>query len=94
MLISFLLAQCEAMLIKLLDQILTADDILLAIEKVLKAICQVIIKANHPSTFLTKACIDILAVCNQLDADRAPQVPPPAPVPSKPVIGITMTPTE
>lgn len=61
----------EKMLLALLAHVIAETGILQALESVLKAGCNLIIKANHPNTILTKACVDILVVLAQIDADRA-----------------------
>jgi len=61
----------ERMLLALLAHVIAETGILQALESVLKVGCDLIIRANHPNTLLTKACVEIKVILGQIDADRA-----------------------
>ena len=41
-------------------------------EEVLRAVCNLVVLSKHPNTILTKICVDILSILNQVDADKTP----------------------
>ena len=56
------------------------------IEKVLKAVFDLIIKAGHPNTIITKIAVDGLAVLAQVDASGAINVSAPPSDPNSPIV--------
>lgn len=60
----------------LLARVVSTDAFWSGVEQVLRATCDLVILSNHPNTILSKAAADVLAILNDVDAQRSPAPKP------------------